>query len=103
MHPLIHAKQDEIIRACQEYGIRKLEIFGSAARSTDFDPDQSDADFLVEFTSDDLGYFMSRYFDFRDRLTSILSREVDLIEFSALKNPYIIKSINEDRELVYEA
>lgn len=30
-------------------GIRRLEVLGSAARAKDFDPDHSDAYFLVEF------------------------------------------------------
>lgn len=49
MHPAIAQHLSGISAICQRYGIRRLEVFGSAARADDFDPEQSDADFLVEF------------------------------------------------------
>ena len=49
MHPAIAPHRPGIAAICQRYGIRRLEVFGSAARATDFDPNRSDADFLVEF------------------------------------------------------
>lgn len=49
MHPLIAAQRAEISRICRHHRIRRLEVFGSAARATDFNPATSDADFLVEF------------------------------------------------------
>lgn len=49
MHQLIACKKEEIAAICRRYGVERLEVFGSAARATDFDPDRSDADFLVVF------------------------------------------------------
>ncbi len=49
MHPAIAQYRTGIAAICQRYGIRRLEVFGSAARASDFDPAHSDADFLVEF------------------------------------------------------
>jgi len=49
MHPAIAQYRSGIAAICQRYGIRRLEVFGSAARASDFDPAHSDADFLVEF------------------------------------------------------
>lgn len=49
MHPFITQKRADIARICQRLHIQRLEVFGSAARGTDFDPQRSDADFLVEF------------------------------------------------------
>ena len=49
MHPTIAQHRTSIAAICQRYGIQRLEVFGSAARATDFDPAHSDADFLVEF------------------------------------------------------
>ena len=51
MHPAIAQHRTGIAAFCQRYGIRRLEVFGSAARANDFDPAHSDADFLVEFAS----------------------------------------------------
>ena len=46
MHPAIAQHRPGIAAICQRYGIRRLEVFGSAARADDFDPEHSDADFL---------------------------------------------------------
>ena len=101
MHPLIEAKKKEIEEICRRFGVKRLEIFGSAARGDDFDPKTSDADFLVEFTtiseSDPLGEF----FSFRDALSNALGRPVDLVQLGAVSNPYILTAINKDRELFY--
>ncbi len=53
MHAAISDKKDELAELCRRYGVARLEVFGSAARGTDFDPQSSDADLLVEFRLDD--------------------------------------------------
>ena len=45
---LIDEKLEEIAAACQQYGIERLFVFGSALRE-DFRPGESDIDLLVEF------------------------------------------------------
>jgi predicted nucleotidyltransferase len=52
MHPAIAQHRAGISAICQRYRIHRLEVFGSAARADDFDPEHSDADFLVEFAPD---------------------------------------------------
>ncbi|MGE3798660.1 MAG: nucleotidyltransferase domain-containing protein, partial [Thermomicrobiales bacterium] len=47
IHPDVEKHLDEIIRLCEEYGVARLEIFGSAV-SGEFDPERSDVDFLIE-------------------------------------------------------
>ena len=49
MHTAIADKKAKLIELCCQYNVARLEVFGSAARGTDFDPQTSDADFLVEF------------------------------------------------------
>ncbi len=45
----IDEKRDAVALICRRYGVARLEVFGSAARGTDFDTRKSDADFLVTF------------------------------------------------------
>ncbi len=52
MHNAIADKREELAALCRRYDVVRLEVFGSAARGTDFDPATSDADFLVEFDPD---------------------------------------------------
>ena len=40
--------REELRDLCRRFHVRRLEVFGSAARG-DFDPARSDLDFLVEF------------------------------------------------------
>ncbi|MBA3946104.1 MAG: nucleotidyltransferase domain-containing protein, partial [Herpetosiphonaceae bacterium] len=89
--------QREAIRSlCREYQVMKLELFGSATR-VDFDPQRSDIDVLVEFVpATDLGPWMARFFDLQRRLEAILNRKVDLVMSNGLRNPYLIRAVNQD-------
>lgn len=94
----------EAIRAlCREYGVVRLELFGSAATGG-FDPQRSDIDFLVEYPPDyDFGPWLTRYFELKERLGALLGRDVDLVMAKAPRNPYFIQSVNESRRLLYAA
>jgi len=84
MHTDIAEKHDALAALCRRYGVARLEVFGSAARSVGFDPSRSDADFLVTFTPaarNDLAAFA----DFKDALESVLKRPVDLVEREAIE------------------
>ena len=102
MHPLIAQKRGDISRICREHHIQRLEVFGSAARGTDFDAAKSDADFLVEFEPQ-ARRGLKPYFAFKKALESVLRRGVDLIEAGAVRNPYLLAGINSAREVVYAA
>lgn len=52
MHTLVDQRRAHIALVCGQYGVRRLEVFGSAARGTDFDPATRDVDFLVAFEPD---------------------------------------------------
>ncbi len=102
MHQLIAGKKEEIAAICRRHRVKRLEVFGSAARGTDFDPDNSDVDFLVEFNSEKKPVTLERYLGMIDDLSSAMSREVDLVEEKWIRNPYLKEAINEEREVVFE-
>ena len=77
-------------------------MFGSAARAQDFDPEHSDADFLVEFAPD-AQPGLDTFFGAKAALEALLSRGVDLVELGAVRNPYVLASINRNREAIYAA
>jgi hypothetical protein len=103
MHRLIDQRRAEIAQLCRRYGVRQLEVFGSAARSADFDPATSDADFLVDFEPGGDLSPLEQFFGLADALQSLLGRPVDLVERGAVRNPFILAGINQAREVVYEA
>lgn len=102
MHPTIAQHRSGISAICQRYRIQRLEVFGSAARAVDFDPVSSDADFLVEFAPGAQPGLNSLYGAKAD-LEALLGRGVDLVEPSAVRNPYVLASINSNREAIYAA
>jgi uncharacterized protein len=102
MHPALAQHQQGISAICQRYRIRQLDVFGSAARADDFKPDSSDADFLVEF-SPDVQPGLQSLFGAKVELEKLLGRGVDLVELGAVRNPYVLASINRSRESVYGA
>ncbi|HEU5094309.1 MAG TPA: nucleotidyltransferase domain-containing protein [Reyranella sp.] len=84
MQPDVAEKLDALAAICRRHGVARLELFGSAARSTDFDPRRSDVDFLVTFepsTRNDLGAFG----DLKKELEQLLGRPVDLVEREAIE------------------
>ena len=102
MHPAISQHRSGISAICQRYRISRLEVFGSAARAGDFNPASSDADFLVEFAPDaELG--LTALFGAKADVEKLLGRGVDLVEPGAVRNPYVLASINRSREAVYAA
>jgi len=102
MHPAIAQHRADISAICQRYQIRRLEVFGSAARADDFDAERSDADFLVEFAPEAPAN-LQRFFGIKSELEALLSRGVDLVELGAVRNPFVLASINQHREAIYAA
>ena len=82
---------------CSDLSLKRLDIVGSAARE-DFDL-ASDVDVLVTFSGDE--GLLDRYFDLKERLEAIFELPVDVIEERALKNPYLKRSFEKDRILIY--
>jgi uncharacterized protein len=103
MHDIIRQNQKKIEALCREFNVSRLEVFGSAARATDFDPARSDADFLVEFLKPSRIDPLDEYLGLKTKLTGLLSRPVDLVAMNAVRNPYVRKRIEESRELVFAA
>ena len=98
------SEEIEAIRAlCEEYGVARLDLFGSATTVT-FDPERSDLDFLVEYDPDtDLGPWMKRHFELQRRLSALLGFPVDLVMTGGFRNPYFIRAVDETRQLIYAA
>ena len=102
--PLIADRLADVRALCEKYHVRKLTIFGSAAKGT-FKPEKSDLDFVVEFDEDPTntnypwgGRFMALLNDLQD----LFERKVDLVERRAIENPYFIQVLALTERPVYE-
>jgi predicted nucleotidyltransferase len=104
MVSVLSQRQTDLTSLCERFGVKRLEVFGSAATDDEFDPDTSDLDFIVEFRADqELGPWMRHYVAFRDALCELFGYSVDLVMSSAMKNPYFIREANRTRRTLYGA
>lgn len=103
MNRLIEDKRDEVNELCSRYHVQRLELFGSAAVSQQFDTQNSDLDFLVEFLPLQEGEYFDTYFGLLEALQNLFQRPIDLVMTRAIKNPYFLKSINQSRTVLYAA
>lgn len=101
MPPLIEQHRHEIEALCRKYGVKRLDLFGSAARG-DFDPATSDVDFFYVF-DDNRADLADRFFGLLEDLEMLLGRHVDLVSAVDAKNPYFLDSANEHRLTLYAA
>jgi hypothetical protein len=102
MDPVIRQNISALNRLCAKYGVRRLELFGSAARGG-FDSSKSDLDFLVEFLALEPGQHADAYFGLKEELESLFGREVDLVMDSAVVNPYFREELDRTRTELYAA
>ncbi len=77
MIALIEDNRDAIVALCQQYGVARLALFGSAVNGR-FNPATSDLDFVVDLGGYERGV-ARRYLGLIVALESLLGREVDVV------------------------
>jgi predicted nucleotidyltransferase len=102
MTTILQENLGAIATICRRHGVLRLYAFGSALRS-DFRPGESDVDLLVEFGPMEPYARVDAYFEMIDELRSLLGVEVDLVMAGAVKNPYIARDIERNRQVLYVA
>ena len=86
---------------CRKYHVRRLGLFGSAARGEA--APESDVDLLVEFEPGKAPSFWAEP-EMREAFGALFGgRRVDLVPPAALENPFRRKSILRDLKVLYEA
>jgi uncharacterized protein len=86
---------------CRKYHVRRLGLFGSAARG-ELAP-ESDVDLLVEFEPGSAPSFWAEP-ELREAFGKLFGgRRVDLVPPAVLENPYRRRSILRDLKVLYEA
>lgn len=102
---LITSKRDEITALCREYGVAKLEVFGSVM-TDEFDPKTSDVDFVVRFLpTNGLADWLDRRNGLQAALSSLLGRDADLVESETgvFKDPYFRRWADPTRRVIVDA
>jgi len=102
MKPEFEQHRAELQALCRRYGVRRLELFGSAATGQDR-PGESDLDFLVEFDPLPDGGYADAYFGLLESLEELFGRPADLVVTSAIRNPFFLEAVERTKTLLYAA
>ena len=84
MHAEILRHRDTLAAWCRQYGVARLDVFGSAARGVDFDPARSDVDLLVEFAPS-TPRRLAALLDFEAEAARALARPVEVVDRRAIE------------------
>jgi predicted nucleotidyltransferase len=95
--------REQLTQLCRDFGVKRLDAFGSAVVQGRFDAKRSDIDLLVEFEPMDPVRHAKAYFGLLAALQDLLARGVDLLEIKAVSNPYFLASIERERQQLYAA
>lgn len=96
----IEVPMEKIRDFCRKWRIREFSLFGSVLRE-DFRP-ESDVDVLV-LLEDDAPWDLFDWVDMIEELKAILGRPVDVVEKSAIRNPFRRHSILRTHKVIYAA
>jgi predicted nucleotidyltransferase len=90
---------NDINKLCNNHSVKNLYVFGSVL--TENFNSESDIDFLVEFFPVNSKEYADNYYDLKFSLERVLNRKIDLLEETAIKNPYFLQSIQNKKQIVY--
>ena len=102
MISLIEQHRAELDRLCREFNVRRLDLFGSAAKGR-FNAVSSDLDFIVAFTDPAATGCADRCLDFAQALEKVFQRKVDLVTERSIRNPFFRETVQAARERVYDS
>lgn len=89
MISLIEEKRTQLAEHCKAYSVKRLYLFGSAARD-EFDQNNSDLDFLVAFHENLPPEIIGRnMLALNEALEGLFQRKVDLIRERRFRNPVL--------------
>lgn len=102
MDSLIQKNLKKIITVSKQHRVKSISLFGSAVSDTMHD--ESDVDFLVEFSNRiDVLDYADNYFSLLEKLERILNRKVDLVCIKSLKNTILKNQIYQTKVNLYAA
>jgi hypothetical protein len=94
-------KQKDFTILCKNHNVKYLYAFGSSV-SERFDVNKSDIDLLVEIDSEDPIDRGEKLLSLWDLFEVFFMRKVDLLTDSSIRNPFLRKSIDSTKVLIYD-
>ena len=96
---IIELNRQNIIDICQKHKVKTLAVFGSVL--TDSFRDDSDIDFVVDFSDVDERDYADNYLEMQESLQNLFGREIDLLENKAIRNSILLQTINDSKQVIY--
>ena len=96
---LIRRNLSQIITLCEKHKVKERCVFGSVL--TDSFNKNSDVDFTVVFDKTAVGDYFTNFFDFKFALEELLHRDVDLIEYEAIRNLLFKNEVDQTKQAIY--
>jgi predicted nucleotidyltransferase len=93
-------RREEIAQICARLGVRRLELFGSAATGSG---QPGDLDFLVDLGDLPPREYADGHFRLLEALTDLFTVPVDLLTQANLGNPYFRERVEQQKTLLYAA
>jgi predicted nucleotidyltransferase len=93
--------QKDFMVLCKNHNVKYLYAFGSSV-SEKFDVNKSDIDLLVEIESNDPIERGEKLLSLWDLFELFFRRKVDLLTDSSIRNPFLRKSIDSTKVLIYD-
>lgn len=98
----IEQRKSEIQAICRRFGVKRLDLFGSAT-SGDDRLQTRDLDFLVDLGDLSPRDYAEAYFSLREALERLFSRPVDLVTAPSIRNPFFKQRLEQTRSMIYAA
>jgi hypothetical protein len=97
----ISKRLEDFKEVCLNHGVRYLYAFGSSVNDQ-FDSETSDIDLLVEIDDPDPIERGEKLISLWDAFEDFFHRKVDLLTDSSIRNPFLRKSIDSTKILIYD-
>lgn len=97
----ISKKREDFELLCKSHNIKYLFAFGSSVTGA-FNTKKSDIDLLVEIDSNDPLDRGEKLLSLWDLFEDFFQRKVDLLTESSIQNPFLRKSIDSTKVLIYD-
>lgn len=94
-------KLNEFNSLCKKHSVNYLYAFGSSVTDK-FDYSRSDIDLLVDINENDPIERGEKLISLWDTFEKFFQRKVDLLTDSSIHNPYLRKSIDSSKILIYD-
>jgi predicted nucleotidyltransferase len=101
LNTILKERNADFIKICASHRVEKIYAFGSSI-TDHFDPAKSDIDLIVELDIEDPIEYGENLISIWNTLESFFNRKVDLLTEESIQNPYLRKSIEATKKLIYD-